>query len=117
MQRVYPVPAGWLDTVAGSTVVCRCEEVTAGQLREATELGAADVRAAKLLSRVGMGWCQARVCGYAASCLVAHWTGSLYDPSGVAGRPLAAPVPLHTLAGQQDTAQPGASRPGRSKTQ
>jgi D-hydroxyproline dehydrogenase subunit alpha len=103
MQRVYPVPAGWLDTVAGSTVVCRCEEVTAGQLREATELGAADVRAAKLLSRAGMGWCQGRVCGYAASCLVAHWTGSRYDPSGVAARPLAAPVPLHTLAGQHDT--------------
>ena len=110
MHRVYPVRAGWLDTVAGSTVVCRCEEVTAAQLREATELGATGVRAAKLLSRAGMGWCQARVCGYAAACLVARWTGTSYDPGGVAGRPLAVPVPLHTLAGQQDTAGPGASR-------
>lgn len=112
MHRVYPVPAGWLETVAGSTVVCRCEEVTVAGLREATELGAADVRAAKLLSRAGMGWCQARVCGYAAACLTAHWTGTAYDPAGLAGRPLAAPVPLHTLAGQQDTAGPGTSRPG-----
>jgi hypothetical protein len=110
MHRVYPVPAGWLDTTAGSTVVCRCEEVTAGQLREATELGAADVRAAKLLSRAGMGWCQARVCGYAAACLVAHWTGGSYDPSGAAGRPLATPVSLNTLAGEHTTRAPGASR-------
>lgn len=110
MQRVYPVPVGWLDTVADGTVVCRCEEVTAGQIREATELGAADVRAAKLLSRAGMGWCQGRVCGYAAACLVAHWTGSPQDPGGMAGRPLATPLSLQTLAAQQDPAGPGASR-------
>jgi NADPH-dependent 2,4-dienoyl-CoA reductase/sulfur reductase-like enzyme len=110
MHRVYPVPAGWPDIVAGSTVVCRCEEVTAAQLREATELGAADVRAAKLLSRAGMGWCQGRVCGYAAACLVARWTGSSYDPAGLAARPLAAPLPLRTLAGEQTAAGPGVSR-------
>jgi thioredoxin reductase len=98
MARVYPVPAGWPERVANDTVVCRCEEVTAGELREATELGAADVRVAKLLSRAGMGWCQGRVCGYAASCLVAEWAGGPYDPRGMAERPVAIPLPLGALA-------------------
>ena len=58
------------------------------------ELGAVDPRSAKLMARVGMGWCQGRVCGYAASCLVAHWTGTEPDPAPLAGRPVATPVPL-----------------------
>ena len=98
LQRVYPVPSGWPDWLRDDTLVCRCEEVTVGQLRSAVDLGAADIRTAKLLSRVGMGWCQARVCGYPASCLVARWTGTPYDPLGLSERPLATPIPLSALA-------------------
>lgn len=115
MGRVYPVPPGWADQLAEDTVVCRCEEVTAGQLREAVELGAADVRTAKLLSRVGMGWCQGRVCGYAASCLVARWSGARYDPSGVAERPVAVPLPIGSLTGHRTgTASQAPAGPGTS---
>lgn len=99
MHRAHPVPPAWVDTLEPDTVVCRCEEVTAGRLRDAVDrLGAGDGRSAKLLSRVGMGWCQGRVCGYASSCLVSAWTGAPYDPSGTAERPVAVPVPLGTLA-------------------
>lgn len=97
LQQVYPVPAAWADDLPDDTVVCRCEEVTVGQLREAVDLGAADVRTAKLLSRAGMGWCQGRVCGYAACCLVARWTGAPYDPRPGAERPVAVPLRLGTL--------------------
>ena len=98
LHQVYPVPAAWAGELADDTIVCRCEEVTAGQLREAVDLGATDVRTAKLLSRAGMGWCQGRVCGYAASCMVAHWTGAPFDPRGVAERPVAVPLRLGSLA-------------------
>jgi NADPH-dependent 2,4-dienoyl-CoA reductase/sulfur reductase-like enzyme len=98
LHEVYPVPGGWTDRLADEVLVCRCEEVTAGELRAAIELGATDARTAKLLSRVGMGWCQGRVCGYAASCLTARWTGTPYDPRGLAERPIASPVTLATLA-------------------
>jgi NADPH-dependent 2,4-dienoyl-CoA reductase/sulfur reductase-like enzyme len=40
------------------TVVCRCEDVTLGQVQ-----GAAGWREAKLRTRCGMGACQGRVCG------------------------------------------------------
>jgi thioredoxin reductase len=99
MHRTYPVPPAWMDRVRDDVVVCRCEEITAGRLRHVVDdLGAHDPRSAKLMARVGMGWCQGRVCGYAASCLVAHWTGTEPDLAQLATRPVATPVPLGTLA-------------------
>jgi NADPH-dependent 2,4-dienoyl-CoA reductase/sulfur reductase-like enzyme len=98
MHRTYPVPTAWLDRVTDDVLVCRCEEVSAGRLHQVVEdLGAHDPRSAKLMARVGMGWCQGRVCGYAASCLVAHWTGTEPDQAQLATRPAATPVPLGAL--------------------
>lgn len=98
LHGAYPVPSGWMDRLTDDTLVCRCEEVDKRRLRAAVDLGAEDVRTAKLLSRVGMGWCQGRVCGYAAACLTAAWAGTPYDPSGLAERPIADPVSLGDLA-------------------
>ena len=99
MHQTHPVPSGWVSRVEPDTVVCRCEEVTAGRLRDAVHhLGAADARSAKLLARPGMGWCQGRVCGYATACLTAAWSGTAYSPETVATRPVAGPINLGTLA-------------------
>ncbi|MFJ8629977.1 FAD-dependent oxidoreductase [Streptomyces sp. NPDC093568] len=98
LDAAYPPPARWSDQVTDDTVVCRCEEVTAGAVREAVEeLGAGDVRTVKLLTRAGMGWCQGRVCGPA----VAGLAGCELTPSR---RPFARPVPLGVLARQHDNA-------------
>jgi D-hydroxyproline dehydrogenase subunit alpha len=98
MHSAHPVPARWVDWLTEDTVVCRCEEVTVGRLREVAELGADDARSAKLLARPGMGWCQGRVCGYATSCLMSAWTGAPASPGSVAARPVASPLRLGTLA-------------------
>ncbi|WP_037606456.1 FAD/NAD(P)-dependent oxidoreductase [Streptacidiphilus rugosus] len=90
--RHAPGP-GWQEWLDDATEVCRCEEVTAAEIREAvTELGAGDQRTVKLLTRAGMGWCQARMCGPAVSRLC----GAADD--GAPTRPLAFPVPLGLLA-------------------
>ena len=92
LDTVYAPPACWTDLVTDDTVVCRCEEVTAGAVREAVAgLGAGDVRTVKLLTRAGMGWCQGRMCGPA----VAGLAGCGLTPSR---RPFARPVPLGVLA-------------------
>ncbi|MTD15533.1 FAD-dependent oxidoreductase [Nakamurella sp. YIM 132087] len=98
LQEVYPEPVGWMDALTDDTVICRCEEVTAGDLAEAIDLGAADQRTAKLLCRAGMGWCQGRICGRATAALVTRATGSTADAAMLARRPLAATVPLGVLA-------------------
>ncbi|MFV0132650.1 NAD(P)/FAD-dependent oxidoreductase [Streptomyces sp. HMX87] len=93
LDSAYATRPRWTDQVTDDTVVCRCEEVTAGAVREALDLGAGDVRTVKLLTRAGMGWCQGRVCGPA----VAGLAGCDASP---ARRPFARPVPLGVLADQ-----------------
>lgn len=85
----------WRDWLRPDTDVCRCEEVTAGQIREAVdELGARDARTVKLLTRAGMGWCQGRMCGAAVAGLAEGDTGG----SSPDRRPLACPLTLGELA-------------------
>ncbi|MEV4927473.1 NAD(P)/FAD-dependent oxidoreductase [Streptomyces roseoverticillatus] len=73
MAAAHAPGAGWTAWLPDDTDVCRCEEVTAGGIREAAgELGARDARTVKLLTRAGMGWCQGRMCGAAVACLAAE---------------------------------------------
>ncbi|WP_200307579.1 FAD/NAD(P)-dependent oxidoreductase [Streptomyces adelaidensis] len=105
LDTVYVPPAHWVDQVTDDTVVCRCEEVTAGAVRVAVaELGAGDVRTVKLLTRAGMGWCQGRMCGPAVA-------GIAGCAEAVSRRPFARPVPLGVLARAGETAgKPGKPR-------
>jgi D-hydroxyproline dehydrogenase subunit alpha len=100
MHRAHPVPPNWSAWLDDDTIVCRCEEVTAGDIgRARDELGAHDQRTIKLLARPGMGWCQGRVCGYAAACLAAGDRPlDASDLRPLAARPLSAPVSLADLA-------------------
>ncbi|MFD9084841.1 NAD(P)/FAD-dependent oxidoreductase [Streptomyces erythrochromogenes] len=83
---------GWTGWLRDDAVVCRCEEVPAGRIREAAEdLGARDARTVKLLTRAGMGWCQGRMCGPAVAALAGA------EPAADR-RPFSCPVRLRDLA-------------------
>ncbi|MEU3885494.1 FAD-dependent oxidoreductase [Streptomyces sp. NPDC029041] len=99
LESAYQPPAHWTEQLTDDTVICRCEEVTAGSVREALDLGAGDERTVKLLSRAGMGWCQGRMCGTAIAALA----GRAPTP---ARRPFARPVPLGVLARQHSQEGP-----------
>jgi NADPH-dependent 2,4-dienoyl-CoA reductase/sulfur reductase-like enzyme len=71
--------------VTEETIVCRCEDVRLGQLREFDSW-----RAAKLQTRCGMGPCQGRVCGAALEFLFGWRVASI--------RPPLFPVQLRNLA-------------------
>ncbi|MGL5513303.1 MAG: (2Fe-2S)-binding protein, partial [Sporomusa sp.] len=43
-------------------LVCRCEEVTVGEIKAAIRQGARDVTGIKRRTRSGMGLCQGRTC-------------------------------------------------------
>ncbi|RWD46581.1 MAG: FAD/NAD(P)-binding oxidoreductase, partial [Mesorhizobium sp.] len=64
-------------------IVCRCENVTAGAVRESVERGGGEANRVKSLSRVGMGRCQGRYCQLAAAELVAGRAGCT---AGAVGR-------------------------------
>lgn len=50
------------DDFPDDMLVCRCEEVTLGEIREAIRQGATDVTGIKRRTRAGMGLCQGRTC-------------------------------------------------------
>ncbi len=54
-----------------NTIVCRCEEVTAGQIREFVKQGCMGPNQAKSFSRCGMGPCQGRMCGLTVTEVIA----------------------------------------------
>ncbi|MFM0591507.1 FAD-dependent oxidoreductase [Paraburkholderia dilworthii] len=75
---------------ADATLLCRCEDVSVGEVR-----ACADWRDAKLHTRCGMGACQGRICGAAAS-LYFGW------PSA-APRPPFSPARIDTLMAANPT--------------
>jgi hypothetical protein len=117
LDQVHAPPAGWLADLPDDTLVCRCEEVTAGTVRRAVrELGATDPRAVKLLTRTGMGWCQGRICAATTLDLTAHLTGRstvVEDAIALTRRPFAHPVPIGALA-HLDVPNPSSDVPDRS---
>jgi bacterioferritin-associated ferredoxin len=58
-----------------STTVCRCEEVPAGKVREAVDLGCLGPNQLKSFSRCGMGPCQGRFCGLTVNEIIADGRG------------------------------------------
>jgi NADPH-dependent 2,4-dienoyl-CoA reductase/sulfur reductase-like enzyme len=65
-----PEPA--LRRPADDVVVCRCEEVSAGEIRRIAVLGCAGPNQMKAFSRCGMGPCQGRWCGATVGELIAE---------------------------------------------
>lgn len=62
LEAAYPV-AGQVLAPADATLICRCEEVTAGDVRKWATLGCKGPNQTKAFGRVGMGPCQGRFCG------------------------------------------------------
>lgn len=81
------------------TIVCRCEEVTAGQIREAAAHGGMGPNQAKSKIRCGMGPCQGRLCGLTVAEIIADARDC--DVPGIGYfniRPPLKPLPLEVLA-------------------
>ena len=97
IEAAHGIRPGWTSWLRDDTVVCRCEEVPYGRIRDvaaATEQHS--MRSVKLTTRAGLGICQARMCGRTVESLIGADTSRGADTSDL--RPLAAPVRLGDLA-------------------
>ncbi|GKS97233.1 FAD-dependent oxidoreductase [Acidovorax sp. SUPP2825] len=97
LERAFPFPVHWAAQAPDDVVVCRCEHVTAGDLRTcARDAGADEMNRLKALTRVGMGRCQGRMCGVAAAEILAHATGRPVELVGrLRGQAPIKPIPIH----------------------
>ena len=74
LARAFAWPINIIRDLDDSVTVCRCEGVSAGELRAAihTDFGPTEVNRLKAITRCGMGRCQGRFCGLAAAELTAY---------------------------------------------
>ena len=98
LDELYrPVTA--LRQPKGDTIACRCEEVTAGQIRETARMGCEGPNQMKAFLRCGMGPCQGRLCGLTVTELIAEERGTTPDEVGYYRlRPPVKPITLGELA-------------------
>src|SRR5207302_80944 len=88
---------------ADDTFVCRCEEITRGQvLRALADVGTGDPDEVKRISRAGMGVCQGHGCRPIVAGLLASRTHhAIADVPLAAYRPPVRPLPLSALATEE----------------
>jgi hypothetical protein len=97
LRTAFPWPARFAAALPDDTIVCRCEAITAGELRRVVnEMGAKEANRAKAFSRVGMGRCQGRFCAHAgaeviaaAACVPLESVGRLRGQAPVKPLPMA----------------------------
>ena len=89
LDKTFAPRAELRALATANTIICRCEDITHGELADC-----ASGRAARLHTRCGMGPCQGRICGAATEFLFG-WTAA-------SARPPIYPARLATLAGQSE---------------
>jgi D-hydroxyproline dehydrogenase subunit alpha len=96
---LYRVPdSAYLD-IPDETLICRCEEVTMGDIRKAVANGYDTPATLKIALRSAMGDCQGRICGPAIYDILAALTGRTQSSmTPLVVRPPVKPVSIDSLA-------------------
>ncbi|TDT77313.1 thioredoxin reductase [Litoreibacter halocynthiae] len=98
IDTAYPAYAGALSP-QDTTIICRCEEVTAGDIRRSADLGCLGPNQTKAFGRAGMGPCQGRYCGLTVTQILSDAHGTAPDITGhYRIRPPIKPVTLGEIA-------------------
>lgn len=62
LEDLFSPKPGLIDLVDDETIICRCEEITLGEVKAAVSQGACTIAEVKMITRSGMGNCQGRMC-------------------------------------------------------
>lgn len=82
LETAFPFPAQWAAQAPDELTLCRCEEVSVGEVRAVVDEGHWEINRVKAHCRVGMGRCQGRMCGLAAAEIVAERSGRSIEQVG-----------------------------------
>ena len=98
IAQAFPWPWRLAAALPDDAIVCRCEAISAGEIRDALRgKGASELNRAKAFSRVGMGRCQGRYCGHTAAELLADAARVPIEAVGrLRGQAPVKPLPIAT---------------------
>ncbi|MEP7182425.1 MAG: NAD(P)/FAD-dependent oxidoreductase [Betaproteobacteria bacterium] len=97
-RLIAPKPTA-MERVPDDTIVCRCEDVTAGALRAEVAAGAREINAVKAATRCGMGPCGGRMCADAMAATIECAGVPFAEIGRLTARTPLRPVPLDSLTG------------------
>jgi len=99
LEIAFAPPPRWAAEAPDELIVCRCEEVSAGELRACVrDTGTRELNRLKALTRIGMGRCQGRMCVPAAARLLADAAGcELKDVGRLRSQAPIKPLPISLL--------------------
>jgi hydrogen cyanide synthase HcnB len=101
LDRIYRIGEGLGELAEPDTIVCRCEELTCKQVDTGIDSGGTDIRSLKVMTRLGMGPCQGRMCWPATARMIACRTGKPMEKIGPRSvRPPIAPLAIQNLLGE-----------------
>ena len=106
IEAAHGVRPGWMAWLTEETTVCRCEEVSFGELCAGVQqTESQSLRSLKLSTRAGLGICQGRMCGRSVEQLLAAnaESGVLTDHTITDRRPIAVPIRIGELASPSTT--------------
>jgi NAD(P)H-nitrite reductase large subunit len=96
---LYRIPAAAYLDIPDDTLVCRCEDVTMGDIKRAVANGYDTPAMLKIALRSAMGDCQGRICGPVIYDILAALTGrSAAEQTPLKIRPPVKPVSIESLA-------------------
>jgi thioredoxin reductase/bacterioferritin-associated ferredoxin len=100
VARMMALRPAQVAAIAAGTIVCRCEDITRGEIEQAAHDGAHEVNQLKQFTRCGMGPCQGRMCGDVAAEILAQARGTTREDVGCwTARPPLRPVPIDEIVG------------------
>lgn len=95
LWRLFRAPRLADELARPGTTICRCEELSLGQVEAELQPGFASIGALKRRTRGGMGRCQGRYCGPILARRSSEATGHTVEEAGHwAPRPPIAPIPI-----------------------
>ena len=95
-RDLFPLPDWLYHTIPDDTIVCRCECVTAGEIRQAAPPTWHEMNAVKAATRAGMGVCQGRQCGNTVRTLAGTPAAGRHDDDAFRPRMPLKPIPYPT---------------------
>jgi NADPH-dependent 2,4-dienoyl-CoA reductase/sulfur reductase-like enzyme len=102
LDHIFTPSRGFYLPADEDTLICRCEEITAGEIRRAAAEGGLGPNQVKAKIRCGMGPCQGRMCGLTAAEIIADVHRTSVPETGYFHiRPPLKPVPLGALAAME----------------
>ncbi|MEN6411108.1 MAG: (2Fe-2S)-binding protein, partial [Anaerolineaceae bacterium] len=99
----------YVEHISDDTIVCRCERVTAGEIRQLIHGGMRDINEIKAVTRAGMGACGSKTCNALIHRLFRDEGIKDSDVVDQTRRPIFVEVPLSVFAGVREEEEEGGS--------